>query len=164
MKKNILLLILTTLLTNCTKEKPLNDKSVKNIVHKNPKNLFDPTPYAFSHSTSNVSEGHFIFISGQSGGEGLKHALSNDFKSQVHSALLNLKTVLGDNDLRPEDVLKITVLIVDHNEDKLKIWTEEMKKIWKNQKYPASTLIPVPRLALDHMLVEVDATAFKSKK
>lgn len=164
MKKNMLLLILTVLLSSCTKEKTLNDKAMKNIVHKNPENLFDPSPYAFCHSTSTVSDGRFIFISGQSGGEGLKHALSNDFKSQVSSALLNLKTVLDDNDLRPEDVLKITVLIVDHNEEKLKIWTEEMKKIWKNQKYPASILIPVPRLALDYMLVEVDATAFKSKK
>lgn len=135
-----------------------------NVVHKNPKDLFDPTPYAFCHSTNTASDGQFIFISGQSGGQGLKHTLSNDFKTQVHSALQNLKTVLDDNNIKPEDVLKITVLIVDHNEDKLKIWTEEMKKIWKDQKYPASTLIPVPRLALNHMLIEVDATAFKSKK
>jgi enamine deaminase RidA (YjgF/YER057c/UK114 family) len=134
------------------------------ILHKNPKKLFDPTPYAFCHSTNTASQGSFIFISGQSGGEDLKHTLSNDFKTQVHYTLNNLKTVLDDNNLTPENVLKITVLIVDHNEDKLKIWTEEMKEIWKNQKYPASTLIPVPRLALDNMLIEVDAIAFIAKK
>ncbi|TJY66095.1 RidA family protein [Sphingobacterium alkalisoli] len=134
------------------------------INHKNPENLFDPTPYAFCHSTHTMSPGRFIFISGQSGGQDLEHTLSNNFKTQVHYALINLKTVLDDNNLAPEDVLKITVLIVDHNEDKLKIWTEEMKEIWKNQKYPASTLIPVPRLALDNMLIEVDAIAFKAEK
>jgi enamine deaminase RidA (YjgF/YER057c/UK114 family) len=164
MRKSIVFLIFASLLADCTKDKPLNNTSMTNIIHKNPKNIFDPTPYAFCHSTNTASDGQFVFISGQSGGKGLNHALSNDFKTQVHAALLNLKTVLDDNNLNPEDVLKITVLIVDHNEDKLKIWTEEMKKIWKNQKYPASTLIPVPRLALDHMLIEVDATAFKSKK
>lgn len=155
MKTYTLLLILTSLLFNCT-----NDKKMTSIIHKNPKTLFDPTPYAFCHSTSTTSQGDFIFISGQSGGQDLKHTLSNDFKTQVQHALLNLKTVLNDNNLIPEDVVKITVLIVDHNEDKLKIWTEGMKEIWKDQKYPASTLIPVPRLAIDNMLVEVDAIAF----
>lgn len=137
---------------------------MNSVLHKNPKELFDPTPYAFCHSTNTASLGSFIFISGQSGGQDLKHTLSSDFKTQVHYALNNLKIVLDDNKLTPEDVLKITVLIVDHNEEKLKIWTEEMKEIWKNQKYPASILIPVPRLALDNMLIEVDAIAFTAKK
>jgi enamine deaminase RidA (YjgF/YER057c/UK114 family) len=164
MRKAILLLLFTLLLVNCTNVKHLNNKTMAPVLHKNPKKLFDPTPYAFCHSTNTTSQGSFIFISGQSGGEDLKHTLSNDFKTQVHYALNNLKTVLDDNNLTPEDVLKITVLIVNHNEDKLKIWTEEMKEIWKNQKYPASTLIPVSRLALDDMLIEVDAIAFIAKK
>lgn len=164
MRKAILLVLFTLLLVNCTNVKHLNDKNRSPILHKNPKKLFDPTPYAFCHSTGTTSKGSLIFISGQSGAEDLKHTLSGDFKTQAHYALINLKTVLDDHNLTPEDVLKITVLIVDHNEEKLKIWTEEMKEIWKNQKYPASTLIPVPRLALDTMLIEVDAIAFTAKK
>ncbi|MCX8523903.1 hypothetical protein OF897_08190 [Chryseobacterium formosus] len=53
-------------------------------------------------------------------------------------------------------------MIVDHNQEKLKIWTEEMHKVWKNNQFPASTLIPVPELALDGMLIEVNAVAFKT--
>lgn len=133
---------------------------MSNILHKNPKTLFDPTPYAFSHSTSPSTNGKYVFISGQSGGQDLQHNLSKDFRTQVKYALSNLETVLKEYHLKPEDVLKITVLIVNHNEEKLAIWTEEMHKVWKNNEFPASTLIPVPRLALDNMLVEVDATAF----
>jgi enamine deaminase RidA (YjgF/YER057c/UK114 family) len=71
---------------------------------------------------------------------------------------------LAEYSLEPKDVLKITILIVDHNQEKLKIWTEETNKIWKNDQLPASTLIPVPKLALDNMLIEVDAVAFIKAK
>ncbi|NIF04781.1 RidA family protein [Chryseobacterium sp. Tr-659] len=131
------------------------------IIHKNPKTLFDPTPFAFSHAATNSVAGKYVFISGQSGGEDLKHSLSKDFRTQVQYSLKNLETVLADDGLGVGDVLKITILIVDHDQEKLKIWTEEMHKTWKNNKFPASTLIPVPRLALDDMLIEVDAIAFK---
>ncbi|WP_316751114.1 alpha/beta hydrolase-fold protein [Pedobacter gandavensis] len=130
------------------------------IIHTNPETLFDPTPFAFSHATSTTTKGNYVFISGQSGGQDLKHTLSKDFRTQVKFALSNLETVLKAYHLKPENVLKITVLIVDHNPEKLAIWTAEMHKIWKHNKFPASTLIPVPKLALDDMLVEVDAIAF----
>ncbi|WP_081873900.1 RidA family protein [Chryseobacterium sp. JM1] len=130
------------------------------VINKNPKSLFDPTPFAFSHATSHDGEGQYVFISGQSGGEGLKHSLSADFRTQVKWSLKNLETVLSEYGLGVNDVLKITILIVDHDQEKLKIWTEEMHTTWKDHTFPASTLIPVPKLALDHMQIEVDAVAF----
>ncbi|WP_237665990.1 MULTISPECIES: RidA family protein [unclassified Vibrio] len=39
-----------------------------------------------------------------------------------------------------------------------------MQKRWSSDTLPASTLIPVPKLALDGMLIEVDAIAFKSAR
>jgi len=137
-----------------------NKKNMTKITHKNPSSIFDPTPFGFAHATSASGNGKYVFISGQSGGEDLEHSLSPDFRTQVQFTLKNLNTVLKEYDLKPADVLKITVLIVDHDQDKLKIWTEEMHKLWTNNEFPASTLIPVPRLALDGMLIEVDATAF----
>ena len=41
---------------------------------------------------------------------------------------------------------------------------DEIRKVWKDKPFPASTLIPVPKLAIDGMLIEVDATAFKAVK
>jgi len=164
-KKNVLISpIFILLLTGCSKTENssfTNQKDMSNIQYKNPKVLFDPTPFAFAHSATASGNGSYVFISGQSGGEGLEHRLSDDFRGQVKTALQNLNTVLKASGLTTDNVLKITILIVDHDQDKLKIWTEEMHKIWKNNKFPASTLIPVPKLALDGMLMEVDAIAFK---
>jgi len=148
---------------NTDHDKSKKQTHVAAITHKNPKSLFDPTPFAFSHATTNEVEGNYIFISGQSGGEGLEHNLSEDFRTQVKISLKNLKSVLADYQLGVNDILKITVLIVDHDQEKLKIWTEEMHKVWEHNQFPASTLIPVPRLALDGMLIEVDAVAFIKK-
>ncbi|CAL2108747.1 putative RutC family protein bbp_334 [Tenacibaculum sp. 190524A02b] len=129
--------------------------------HSNFKKLFDPTPYGFCHLVQTPNNGKYYFISGQSGGQDLQHTLSNNFRTQVEYALKNIKIILDESDLKPEDIVKITLLIVDHNEEKLKIWNDEMTKLWKNKIFPASTLIPVPRLALDGMLFEIDAIAFK---
>lgn len=131
---------------------------------KNPDSLFDPSPYGFSHASSVKTPGELVYISGQSGGLGKEHILSPDFREQVQTALKNLTTILNSYQLKPENVMKITVLIVDHSSEKLKIWEEEIRKTWKNKPFPASTLIPVPRLALDTMQIEVDAVAFKSIK
>ncbi|MBF7090984.1 RidA family protein [Flavobacterium sp. ALJ2] len=131
---------------------------------KNPESLFDPTPYGFSHASSVAVSGELVFISGQSGGLGKEHLLNESFREQTQVALKNIVTVLDNYNLKPENVMKITILIVDHSQEKLKIWNEEINKVWKNKPFPASTLIPVPRLAIDGMLIEVDAIAFKAKK
>jgi enamine deaminase RidA (YjgF/YER057c/UK114 family) len=129
----------------------------------NPSLLFDPSPFGFSHSAKVLNQGTYIFISGQSGSQDLKHTLSGDFRKQVQQALQNIKHILDSHELKPENIVKITILIVDHNEEKLRIWTEEMKVLWNQQRYPASTLIPVPTLALPGMQIEIDAIAFKKK-
>jgi enamine deaminase RidA (YjgF/YER057c/UK114 family) len=138
--------------------------SAKAQTFKNPESLFNPAPYGFSHASSVSTPGELVFISGQSGGLGKEHLLSNSFREQTQVALKNIITVLDSYNLKPENIMKITILIVDHSEEKLKIWNEEISKVWKNKPFPASTLIPVPKLALDGMLIEVDAVAYKAKK
>lgn len=59
-----------------------------------------------------------------------------------------------------EQVVKITVPSVDHDAKKQKLISAERNAMWPNDLVkPASTLIPVPRLAGDKMLFEVDAIA-----
>ncbi|NAX23006.1 RidA family protein, partial [Vibrio sp. V39_P1S14PM300] len=123
---------------------------------------FNPIPYGFCHTLKTPPNGELIFISGQSGGEGKTHSLSHDFDRQVDRVLANLEITLTTHQLRFDDVVKITILIVDHNAEKLEIWSNAMKKRWSTERLPASTLIPVPTLALEGMQIEVDAIAFKA--
>ena len=54
---------------------------------------------------------------------------------------------------------KLTLLIVEHDQQRLRQWVAEADRAWGTQMKPTCTLIPVPRLALDGMLVEIDAVA-----
>lgn len=126
----------------------------------NPAGLYDPAPNAYSHIAVVPAGNTLVFISGQ-GGETADGNLVNDFRTQLKQSFRNLDTALKSQGLMFSDVVKLTTLIVDHNEEKLKIFTEESLRLWPDKKFPANTLIPVPRLALDGMLVEVDMTAVK---
>lgn len=57
----------------------------------------------------------------------------------------------------PSQVAKLSVLIVDHSEQRLGVLGEELERAFGTEMKPACTLIPVPRLALDGMLFEIDA-------
>lgn len=127
----------------------------------NPSDLFDPTPYGFCHTVKAPLNGEIVYISGQSGGEGKEHKLNDDFRYQTQALLANLEIALKSQHLSFNHVMKITILIVDHNIEKLSIWGEEMNKYWSADSLPAATLIPVPSLALEGMQIEVDAVAFK---
>ncbi|MGH1517565.1 RidA family protein [Chryseobacterium sp. JK1] len=127
----------------------------------NPKELFNPTPYGFAHSISVDSPFQMCFISGQSGGVGENHNLADDFTTQVQNALENMRIVLQSHSMTFDDIVKITLLIVDHTPEKLEIWANEAKKVWNNKSLPTSTLIPVTQLALPGMLFEIDAIAVK---
>ncbi|MEZ2445923.1 RidA family protein [Chitinophaga sp. RCC_12] len=136
------------------------EKETKTPLFINPPRLYDPAPNAYSHIAVVPAGNTLVFIAGQ-GGETTDGSLVNDFKTQLKQTFSNLDTALKSQGLKFSDVVKLTTLIVDHNEEKLKILTEESLHIWPDKKFPVNTLIPVPRLALDSMLVEIDATAVK---
>ncbi|HWW27368.1 MAG TPA: RidA family protein, partial [Caulobacter sp.] len=86
-------------------------------------------------------------------------ALAADFAAQVEQALANLRTALAQAGATLADVVKLTVLIVDHSQDRLAIFGERLVQALDGAPAPTCTLIPVPRLALDGMLFEIEATA-----
>ncbi|MET3035891.1 RidA family protein [Chryseobacterium sp. NRRL B-14859] len=128
---------------------------------KNPSSLFDPAPYGFSHMVT-VPEGYkFIFIAGQGGEENTEGKLSPDFRRQVAFSLKNIKEALTTEALTMDSIIKVTTLVVDHDAEKLKVITEEFNKVWPAKNFPINTLIPVPKLAIEGMLVEIEALAVK---
>ena len=84
--------------------------------------------------------------------------LSPDFAVQVEQAYANLRTALEGIGARPNQVIKLTVFVVDHDISKLEVLTKTAKKMF-GEALPAQTLVPVPKLAIDPMLFEVEAVA-----
>lgn len=111
----------------------------------------------YSHAVVAPSGGRTVYIAGQVGFDA-KGAIDPDFRRQMKQAFANLRTVMAASGVRPEHVARITVLIVDHDEAKLKPLGEELIALF-GDKLPASTLHPVPRLAAHGLLFEIDAIA-----
>ncbi|WP_111495299.1 RidA family protein [Marinobacter bohaiensis] len=124
----------------------------------NPEGLYDPTENSYSHLAQVAPNSRLILVAGQ-GGENVHGELPADFHLQVRWALANLKVAVNAAGAELGDVAKLTTLIVDHDEDKLAILGEELKAAWGDAALPTQTLIPVPRLALEGMLFEVEALA-----
>lgn len=124
----------------------------------NPAGLYDPSANGYSHLAEVRAGARLVFIAGQ-GGENEKAELAPDFRAQVRQAFANLRIALEAAGADPRDVAKLTVLIVDHTEAKLHDLGAELEQTFGPGKKPTCTLIPVPRLALDGMLFEVEAVA-----
>jgi enamine deaminase RidA (YjgF/YER057c/UK114 family) len=121
----------------------------------NPQNLGDPSPNGYSTAVIVPPNARVAYISGQ-GGQDSTGALSPDFAVQVEQAYANLRTALEALGARPDQVAKLTVFVVDHDMSKLEVLTKNVKKMF-GEALPAQTLIPVPKLAIDPMLFEVEA-------
>ncbi len=121
----------------------------------NPKALGDPTQNGYSTAVIVPAGARVAYISGQGGQDGAG-ALSPDFAAQVGQAYANLRTALDAVGARPDQVAKLTVYVVDHDMSKLGVLTRNLKEMF-GESLPAQTLVPVPKLAIDPMLFEVEA-------
>ena len=124
----------------------------------NPSNLGDPSGYGFTNIVVVPAGKTLIFLSGQGGRD--EQGQMGSFETQLKQAFDNLRRGLAAVGAVPEDVVKITVLSVDHNANKQTLISAERNAMWPDKLVkPAITLIPVPRLAGDDMLFEIDAIA-----
>ena len=121
----------------------------------NPQNLFDPTPNGYSTAVIVPGGARVAYISGQ-GGQDATGGLSPDFAVQVKQAYANLRAALDGLGAKPDQVAKLTIFVVDHDMSKLKVLTRNVVEMFGDT-LPAQTLVPVPKLAIDPMLVEVEA-------
>ncbi|MES0196545.1 RidA family protein [Mesorhizobium sp. M0011] len=122
----------------------------------NPQTLYDPSPNGYSTAVIAPRGARVAYISGQ-GGQDSTGALSPDFAIQVKQAYANLRAALEGVGARPDQVAKLTVFVVDHDMSKLDVLTRNVKDMF-GEALPAQTLVPVPKLAIDPMLFEVEAT------
>jgi len=121
----------------------------------NPQTLSDPTPNGYSTAVIVPGGTRLAFISGQ-GGHDSTGGLSPDFAVQVKQAYANLGAALAGIGARPDQVAKLTVFVVNHDMSKLGVLTQAVTEMF-GDRLPAQTLVPVPKLAVDPMLFEVEA-------
>ena len=121
---------------------------------KNKKTVIDATEYGYAQINI-IKNQSLVFVSGQVGFDTSKN---NDFTSQVDRAFESLDKALKKAGSSAENVTKITLLIADHDPEKLDYLIKKRKSFFKDA-YPASTLIPVTRLYQDGVSFEIDAVA-----
>ena len=124
----------------------------------NPPGLYDPTPNGYSHVAIAPPGAALVCVSGQ-GGERADGSLSDDFAEQVRQSLANLEIALAWAGATTQDIIKLTILVVDHDESRHHSLSAAIHACFPDRMAPTCTLIPVPRLALDGMLIEIEATA-----
>lgn len=135
----------------------IRNEDVGGLKFINPKGLYNPTHNGYSHLSLFPADWRMILPAGQ-GGETEDQVLSADFRTQLKQAVRNTEIVLAAAGARLSDVAKFTLYVVNHDKKKFQIIIEEFAHVWGDRK-PAWTLAPVPALALEGMLVEIDVIA-----
>ena len=115
----------------------------------NPAGLYDPVPNGYSHGATVPAGLRLVLLSGQ-GGEDQAGVLRAGYAAQLRPR----QRGAGARGGRCRSGACGAA-----DEQKLHQLGAEFDRIWGDRMKPACTLIPVPRLALDGMLVEIEATA-----
>ncbi len=123
----------------------------------NPTHLADTTQFGFSQAAVASGKAKIIYVAGQIG---LSEDGPNDFESQVDRSFDNLIAIIEAAGGKIEDTVKITLLIKNHDEKKLQYLVNKRRDVFGDRP-PASTLIPVPTLALESLDFEIDAIVVK---
>lgn len=135
------------------------DANKASLKFSNPKTLYNPQPFAYSHTAEVKNFSRIIHISGQ-GGENQQGLLSDIFEHQTAQVFCNIQKALQHVNVEFSDIAILRIFVVDHTTEKHQFLIQEMQKYWKNLNFPACSLIPVPCLAIPGMLIEIEATVY----
>ncbi len=124
----------------------------------NPDTLMTPRGYTHAVTVSGASK--VVFVSGQVAfdKEG-KLVGPGDLKAQILQAGANLKAALAAAGATPADIVKVNTYIVNYKPSDYAAMREARAALFPTGDPPASTLIGVQALALDGLMVEMEAIA-----
>lgn len=113
----------------------------------------------FSHGIK-TQPGSLLFIAGQVGWDENAKIVSNEFTGQFEKALSNLLTVVREAGGRPENVVRLTIYVVDRTEylASVKSVGQAYRKLM-GKHYPAMTLVEIRGLVEEGAKLELEATA-----
>jgi enamine deaminase RidA (YjgF/YER057c/UK114 family) len=127
----------------------------------NPDELAKPS--GFSHAVS-VTEGRLVFLAGQIGMDRNGKVVSGGVAAQFEQALANLLTALAAAHGRPEDLVSLTLYIVDVED--YQAHGKEIGAAWRKlagTQYPAMAGVGVTRLWDNEALIEIQGIAAVSR-
>lgn len=108
----------------------------------------------YAPATISPEGSSIIHISGQPGAtkDGI---VPDDYESQIHLSLLNLRKIIIAAGASISDITKLTLYIVNYDAANRK-HTRHVERFLKGHR-PAMTLVPVEKLAVPSWLIEIDA-------
>jgi reactive intermediate/imine deaminase len=109
-----------------------------------------------SHFTDAVRAGGFLHVSGIVAVDGDGRLVGGDVVAQTRQVFENMRAVLAAGGCGFEDVVKVTVFLTDID-DRPRI--NPVRREFFGATRPASTLVEVPRLAVEGARVEIECVA-----
>ena len=104
--------------------------------------------------------GSLVFISGQVGWDQQGQIVSPEFSAQFAKALANVLTVLRASGGQPENIVRLTIYVLDRKEylaNRKAVGESYRQQMGKH--YPAMTLVEVKGLLEEGAKLELEATA-----
>lgn len=101
-----------------------------------------------------------IYVSGQVSVDAGKNVIGHgDLGRQAEVALENLSKALAAAGATPADVVRLGVYVKDYKQDQAAVISTALRNTFVAAPMPASTWLGVSALALDDLLIEIEATA-----
>ena len=125
----------------------------------NPPTLLEPPGFTQVLVVEDAAK--IVFVSGQVGiDQAGKLIGAGDLKAQIRQAARNLKAALEAVNASPADIVKINTYIVNYKQADYSAIREARAELFPDgTAFPASTLVGVTSLAVDGLLVEMEAIA-----
>jgi reactive intermediate/imine deaminase len=110
-----------------------------------------------SHFTDAVRAGGFLHVSGIVAVDGEGRLVGgDDVVAQARQVFANMRAVLDAGGCRFEDVVKVTIFLTDIDDRPL---INPVRQQVFGDARPASTLVEVPRLAVEGAKIEIECVA-----
>ena len=107
-----------------------------------------------------AGSGRTIYVSGQVSVDADHKVVGpGDLRRQAEVALENLSKALTAAGATPADVVRLGIYVKNYRPEQAEIISAALRKQFVAGKMPASTWLGVASLALDDLLIEIDATA-----
>ncbi len=117
------------------------------------------TPRGYTHVVT-ATGGKMVFVAGQVAWD-VKGELvgKGDLRAQATQAYGNLKAALAAAGATTADIVKMNTYVVNFKSADLLVIREVRSQFFPQENLPASTLVGVQALAMDGLLIEIEAIA-----